>query len=137
MKSFLLFAVLFSSTLLSCGERNAGEAELTYQTQKQSLFEKEKSKPTRFLKLNYTFKKNLLGKTVVSGTVENTATVAAYRNIRLKLLYFNEGNLFENHEDVMTDALKPGEHIQFKLRYKLQKNADSVAVEVMRADVAD
>ncbi len=135
MKYISLAAFIIFTLFTSCGADD-DKAE-SYQQQKQSLLNSEKSNPLRFLKVTSDFKKNLLGKTVVKGSVENTATVASYRNVRLKLLYFNDGKLFENHEDVMTDVLKPGDEIGFKLRYKLHQKADSVSVSVMSADIAD
>lgn len=80
----------------------------------------------------------MFGSTVITGAVANSATVSSYKEVRLKLLSFdNSGKMLEEHEDVLTGAIKPNDSKDFKLRYHLPKSTDSVAVSVMSASVAD
>lgn len=110
----------------------------TYQEQKETIAQKEQNNPLQFLKLKEDDKKNLLGATVIKGTITNTATVSAYSNIRLKLLSFKQGVQVEEHEDVQKGILEPNHTMDFKIKYRLPKGADSVSVTIMSAHpVAD
>ena len=109
-----------------------------YDKQKASLSGQEKTKPLTFLRVYASEKKNLFGSTVVTGAVSNSATVSSYKDVRLKLVSFdNTGRMLEEHEDVLTGAIKPNDSKDFKLRYHLSKSTDSVAVNVMSASVAE
>lgn len=125
--------------LLSCNQTKTDKIdEQDYAKTKESLESKEKKSPLRFLKVDADFHKNIIGQTVIKGEVKNIATVAVYKNIRLKLLYYNkEGKLFENHEEVLDGSLSPGDAKKYKAKYRTKEKTDSIAVSVMSADVEE
>ena len=126
----LLFAC--SSDEISVSDKDG------YDKQKNLLVKEEKQKPLTFLKLYASDRKNMLGSTVVKGAVSNSATVCSYKDVRIKLLSFNnEGKILEEHEDVLTGAIKPNDSKDFRLRYHLPGSADSVALSIMSATVAE
>ena len=135
----ILFIFILSIFSISCSDTDEKEKigidKTDYQSKKESLLEKEKKSPTSFLELTGDDKRNFWGKSVFKGVIKNNATQASYKNIRVKTLYFNAGQLIENHEDVIEDVVKPGNEIDIKLKYKTPKGTDSVAASIMSAEV--
>lgn len=135
----ILFIFILSIFSISCSDTDEKEKigidKTDYQSKKESLLEKEKKSPTSFLELTGDDKRNFWGKSVFKGVIKNNATQASYKNIRVKTLYFNAGQLIENHEDVIEDVIKPGNEIDIKLKYKTPKGTDSVAASIMSAEV--
>ncbi len=135
MKYF--FSILVLIFFFSCGSSEIQSEAETYEKAKESLSDKEKNNPLKFLNVTGDDKKNLIGQTVISGTVINSATVIAYKDIRIKMLSYKDGKMVEEHEDVIDDIVKPGSTKSFKTRYRLPKGTDSIALSVMSAAVAD
>ena len=127
---FFLMAITF---FYSC--KNAGSSEdQVYAQQKESLAKKEQKNPVNFLQIAGDDRRNLFGQTVVKGTIINKATVTGYKNIRVKMLFYNKaGTLVANHEDVYEKLLPAGQSMKFKARYGTPKGTDSVALSVMSA----
>lgn len=122
-------------TLFACSnkEEKASLNKNEYQQQKESLLDKEKKNPTQFLQVSGDDKRNIWGKTVYKGVIKNNATVCTYKNIRVKLLYYKEGTLVTNHEELFEEELKPGSELEFKAKYKTPKGTDSVFASIMKA----
>ena len=131
---FLLVALAFFC-FISCKEKFDNK---TYQENKESLAQRESEHPQQFLKISSNDKKNLFGATVVKGKIVNTASVAAYKNARVKMLCYKNGIRVEEHENIMPDIIKPGTVHNFKIKYRLPKGTDSLVLSIMSADaVAD
>jgi len=120
--------------LLSCNKKFDNK---TYEENKISLAQNESEHPQQFLKLSSDDKKNLFGNTVIKGRIVNTASVAAYKNTRIKMLCYKNGIHVEEHEDVMPDIIRPGAIKNFKIKYHLPKGTDSLVLSVMNADVVN
>ena len=118
--------------IFSCGDSNSFDKK-SYEDQKETIPQKEQRNPLNFLHVKSDNRKNLFGSTVIKGTVSNTATVCTYTAIRIKLLSYNEGRQTEEHEDVIDGPLKPGNSIDFKIKYRLPKGSDSISLSVMSA----
>lgn len=129
MKSWL--AIVFIIFLFSCKEEFDDK---TYEENKISLAQKEGDHPEQFLRISSDDKKNLFGTTVIKGKVVNTASVATYKNTRIKMLCYSNGVRVEEHEDVLPDLIKPGTVKNFKIKYHLPKGTDSLALSIMSAD---
>ncbi len=130
MKFLLVITSLL--ILFSCKEKFDDK---TYQENKENLAQRENEHPTQFLKISSNDKKNLFGATIIKGKIINTASVAAYKNARIKMICYQNGIRVQEHEDAMTDIIKPGTMRNFKLRYHLPKGTDSLALSIMSADV--
>ena len=127
----IFFAGLLIVCFFSC--KNKFDSK-TYEENKLNLTQRENANPTQFLKISSDDKKNLFGATVIKGKIVNTATVAAYKNTRIKILCYKNGIRVEEHEDVMPDIIKPGNIKNFKTKYHLPRGTDSIALSVMSAD---
>ena len=136
MKS-ILFTYLAVALLSSCGNNEKAFETESYEEHKESLQEREKKNPLQFLHVSGDDKKNLIGQTVIKGTIQNKATVVSYRDVRIKMLCYKNTRMVEEHEDVIPDILKPNTKKDFKSRYRLPKGTDSIALSVMSAAVAE
>ena len=106
----------------------------TYEQNKISLAQRERDHPDQFLKISSDDKKNLFGATIIKGKIVNTASVAVYKNTRLRMLCYKNGIRVEEHEDIIPELIKPGTVKNFKIRYHLPKGTDSLALSIMSAD---
>ena len=121
----------------SCSGSETKTDEQAYTEQKESLEQKEKKHPLQFLHVEGDNKKNIIGQTVIHGTIYNKATIASYKDVRIKMLCYKDGKMVEEHEDVLDDVIKPNTDNDFKTRYRLPKGTDSIDLSVMSASVAD
>ncbi len=130
---FILSLIYFAA---SCKSDPTAIDTKAYEEQRQSMTEKEKNKPLAFLHVKSTYRKNWVGQTVVEGTITNIAAVSSYKDVRLKMIcYDKEDKMVEEHEDMLDVILKPNSNKDFKLRYRLPRSTDSIAVSVMNAAV--
>ena len=106
----------------------------TYEKSKESLGDKEKNNPSRFLHVENRDRKNLIGQTVVIGHLTNTATVCTYKDVELKLTFFSKtGVKLDEGIETIYETITPGKKIKFKTKYFSPKGTDSVAVVVLKA----
>ena len=131
-----LFPIFLLLILFSCKEKAKEQKfdEKTYEVVKETLADREKKNPTRFLSVENKDRKNLIGQTVVKGTITNHATVISYKDVLLKLSFFSKtGVKLDEGNETIYEQLKPGETIKFKTKYFAPKGTDSVAVKVVNA----
>lgn len=138
MKNTLLTAALLLG-LGACTERQQQKFdEKTYEVVKETLADKEKKNPARFLEAKNTDRKNLIGQTVVKGTITNHATIASYKDIALKLSFYSKTAVkLDEGAETIYEKINPGQTIRFKTKYFAPKGTDSVAVQVVKAAVAE
>ena len=120
----------------ACNNENKYEIVPTdkYEKSKASLAELEKKSPSAFLSVSGTDKKNLLGQTVINGTIFNTARIVSYKDIELKLSFFSKtGTLLQEDTDVIYESINPGGSKRFKSKYFTPKGTDSVSIKVAGA----
>jgi hypothetical protein len=137
----LLFSLLIPIALYSCNENDSkkGEKEKdSYEAAKESLQEKETKNPKSFLTVSGHDRHNLLGQTVVKGTITNKATIASYKDVDVKLDFYSKtGTLLETDKETVYEVIGPGQSKNFKTKYFAPKGTDSVALAVIAAKVAD
>ncbi len=129
----IIFLVVVST---SCNSKAAKFDKETYEEHKKNIQQKEKTEPLAFLSVTADDKKNLTGKMVVTCTITNNAAITAYKNIRLKMLCYNENKRAEEHEDVIKNVIFPPTSMKAKLKYRLPKGTGSIEVSVMSAAIA-
>ncbi len=131
-----LFAILLIMLIVACNEKGKDkkfDAE-SYEKTKETLAEKEKNNPARFLVVNNHDRKNLIGQTVVIGTLTNKATVCWYKDVELRLTYYSKtGVKLDEGLETVYDYIAPGKSVKFKTKTFAAKGTDSVAVMVLKA----
>jgi hypothetical protein len=138
MKPLLLlsFATCF---ILSCNSNDSQKKKSekdSYEATKENLGEKETKNPQNFLAVSGHNRHNLIGQTVVKGTVTNKATVASYKDVDVKLDFYSKtGTLLETDKETVYEIIAPGQSKNFKTKYFAPKGTDSVALAVTGAKV--
>ena len=139
MKKMIVFLFLSSMILAACISADDSEAKSekeSYQLTKEELLKKEQKSPQSFLIVNGRDQKNILGQTVVKGTIFNKASVAVFKDVNLKLSFYSKTQaLLETDKETIFETFRPGESKNFKTKYFAPKGTDSVALEVLEAKV--
>lgn len=107
----------------------------TYEAQTDQLSKLENKTPQKFLTVQNSDKKNILGQTVVRGRIFNNAKIASYKNVELKLQFYSKTRvLLEEDLETIYEKVAPGESTKFKSKYFTPKGTDSVSITVQGAD---
>ena len=140
MKKIISIAVVFIFLLSACNNKvkEAATEKENYQKATETLLEKEQKNPISFLSINSHDKHNLLGQTVIKGSVNNTAKVCTYKDVQLELSFFSKtGTLLEKGNETVYDNIAPGKSANFKTKYFAPKGTDSVDVKIVGAKVKE
>ncbi len=136
MKSIPVLFFFTASTLISCGgtdSKKSGQKD-KYENSKETLQQIEQKNPVRFLKAESKDRKNLIGQTVVKGTIYNNAKMASYKDIDLKFSYYSKtGTLLQQDQTVIYDSVAPGKSIDFKTKEFTPKGTSDVKIEIVGA----
>ena len=139
MRKIIFYLLLSSVILAACSSDTATRAKSekeSYQLTKEELLKKEQKSPPSFLIVSGRNQKNILGQTVVKGTITNKASVAVFKDVNLKLSFYSKTQaLLETDKETVFETFRPGESKNFKTKYFAPKGTDSVALEVLGAKV--
>lgn len=140
MKKSCFILCILSLILFSCNDSDT-KAKLekeSYQITKEQLLKKEQKDPTAFLFVSGRNKKNIIGQTVIRGTVSNKASLAVFKDVVIKLSFYSKTKaLLETDKETVFEVLEPGEIKDFKTKYFAPKGTDSVALEIFGAKVVN
>ena len=141
MKRIFVLIAIVSVILFSCSERETTKAaneKESYEMAKESLQDKEVKNPQNFLTVTGNNRHNLVGQTVIKGTITNKATVASYKDVDIKLdLYSKTGTLLETDKETVYEIIAPGQSKNFKTKYFAPKGTDSVALTIIGGKFAE
>ena len=138
MKKIAGIALVPLLLLLACNNNGTESVsdKANYKKATETLLEKEKKNPIAFLKVNSHDKHNLLGQTVIKGSIDNNAKVCSYKDVQLQLSFFSKtGTLLEKSNETIYDVIAPGKSVDFKTKYFAPKGTDSVGIKVLAAKV--
>jgi hypothetical protein len=136
MKGMTALVFLTAIVIGACNssDKKTDAAKDKYEQTKETLEETEKKNPARFLTVTGHDKKNLLGQTVVKGMLNNTAKVASYKDVQIKLSFYSKTKaLLEEDVETIFETLAPGKSAEFKTKYFAPKGTDSVALKIVGA----
>ena len=137
MKKIIPVLIVVSFVFASCtGDEKSEEAKSKdkYEQTKETLGETEKKNPKRFLTVEGSDRKNLIGQRVIKGTITNKASVASYKDIDVELLFYSEtGTLLEKDHEVIYETITAGNSTNFKTKYFAPKGTDSVVMKIAGA----
>jgi hypothetical protein len=133
-KLLVVMTVLAALSACKNDKKDAKFDNKSYEQVKESLAEKEQKNPAKFLVISNRDRKNLIGQTVVIGTIANRATVCWYKDVELHLSFFSKtGVKLDEGMETVYENIAPGQTVKFKTRYFAPKGTDSVAVAVNKA----
>ena len=139
MKKIIPALILVSFVFAACsGDEKAEQAKAKdkYEQTKETLGETEKKNPKRFLSVEGSDRKNLIGQRVIKGTISNKATVASYKDVDIELSFYSEtGALLEKDHEVIYETIAAGNSTNFKTKYFAPKGTDSVVMKIAGAKV--
>ena len=138
MKKLLCLITIISVLFTACknkAEKETAEKDV-YEKAKESLEEREKKNPVSFITVTSKDKHNLIGQTVIKGTVNNNAKVCTYKDVELELSFFSKtGVLLEKDSEKIYEVIEAGKSADFKTKYFAPKGTDSVGIKVVGAKV--
>ena len=136
MKIKIALAFFSAVFLLACNSDDAAKQNENYKKTKTSLLKKEEKDPAAFIIVKGNSKKNIVGQTLVKGTLVNKASVATFKDVDIKLTFYSKTKaLLETDRETIYQILNPGESQQFKTKYFAPKGTDSVGLKVLGAKV--
>jgi hypothetical protein len=130
-------AIFFLSMITSCNlaEKNKEEKKKqSYEASKKTIEEIERESPLKFVSVVGKDKKNIIGQTVVKGTIINKATTVAYKNFSIRVSFYSKtGTLLEEDEETIMEQVGPGDEVEFKSKFFAPKDAEEVKLKVVSA----
>lgn len=135
----LTITLAFFLMLNSCqSNQNKSGSGDKYEETKISIEDMEKKNPVRFLTVTGKDRHNLIGQTVVKGTIKSTAAVVTYKNIDISVSFYSKtGTVLEQDHEIIYEEIKPGSDIDFKSKYFAPKGTDNVVLKIASAEVDD
>ena len=129
----LMLAIFLFTACSSTEKKNAADKE-DYIKAQETLEAKEKKNPANFLSVNSKDKHNLMGQTVIKGTISNTAKICVYYDVVVELSFTSKtGALLEKDSETIYETIEAGKSVNFKTKYFAPKGTDSVLIKVMGA----
>lgn len=138
MKKNLIGLFLSIIILAACAskDKTSDKKKDKYEQTKETLEETEKKSPVRFLAVEGNDRRNILGQTVIKGTLINKATIASYKDVDVELSFYSKtGALLEKDHEVIYETIAPGDSKNFKTKYFAPKGTDSVAMKILGAKI--
>lgn len=137
MKKHFVLIILAAILLFGCNQNDSSEQKKeSYELTKKELLSKEQKDPTAFISISGNKKKNIVGQTVVRGTLTNKASIAVFKDVDIKLSFYSKTKaLLETDKETIFEILEPGESKDFKTKYFAPKGTDSVGLQVLGAKV--
>ncbi len=128
--SFVLLMLLMAS----CGSSNSERPSVQYENKKESLADMERGNPLKFLKVNGDSHTNLVNKAVIEGSISNSATIAAYKDVELRIVFKDKsGSVIERNTKVINDVVQPNSSSDFKIKMNKPKGTVSVTLDIVGA----
>lgn len=137
MKKIIPVALFASVLFTACGGDDKpadSKGKDKYEQTKETLEQTEKKNPQRFLTVEGTDRKNLIGQRVIKGTISNKASVATYKDVDIEISFYSEtGALLEKDHEVIYESIAAGSSSNFKTKYFAPKGTDSVVMKIAGA----
>lgn len=110
------------------------QREKTPEELKEELASKERNNPGEYLSVKGTYRKNLIGETVLEGNISNTATAAIFKDIVVKAQFLApSGTVLSEENFTKYEILSPGRSASFKVKIFAPKQMQSVSMAVINA----
>lgn len=114
-----------------------GKKAETYKEQVMTIEEIERSKPVKFLSSKADYKKNIWGtKIKLNCTIKNTATIASYKDVVLRVTYFNDAKtVIGNSDHTLFDNFPSQSEKAVEMKIDNVKHTDSISCKIVSAKV--
>lgn len=131
---FIIFSCHSASSANDYTEVSGTVTEKTAEEIKAELAQKERQSPLEYLKATGKFRENLIGEIVLEGRIDNTATIAGFKDIVIEANFLAaSGTVLGTKEFTRYELLGPGFGVTFKFKAFAPDQTKSVAVRVINA----
>jgi len=98
------------------------------------LAQSERQSPGQFISGRTGHRRNLIGETVIEGTLNNSATIAVFKDVVLRVDFLSKTNTIITSKDfTIYEIIRPGQTINFKQKAYVGKDVQNVSVAIMGA----
>lgn len=148
MKHSLLL-ILAATAASACSSSNAdyystdptatasiAEHQLTYAERRQLLGQQEGRDWAKFIDYNgLNYHSNLIGQSVIKGTVTSSASVATYKDLVLHVTFSSKtGQLLGEQDAVIYEYLPPGGSVQLKRKFNTPAYTATINYDITGAE---
>lgn len=144
----LLSLILIATLSTSCENQSSGsktaegldQAEKTKKTEGgiEDLGKREASNPTKYLSFEHTSRRNIKGELVLEGTIDNSASIATFKDALVVVTGFSETeDEIGAWEQTVNQVFEPNHPVQVKLKFDLPASVASIDVEIASATAVD
>lgn len=107
----------------------------TYRQSIMTIEETERAQPARFLKVEGKHSRNFWGnKIIVNGNIQNKATVVGYKDVVLKVIFYDKNSaLLGNEVYTLNDSFPPHTMVKFDVKIEQRLPVDSIKCSVISA----
>jgi transmembrane sensor len=96
--------------------KNANMQFASWRLTNNPIFDIEKSKPLTYLDNAYTWRKNHINQSVIEGTIKNSASLASYKHMVLKITYTKRNGNITTVDIAIDEVVEPGKSLRYKHR---------------------
>lgn len=137
----VLLLIIVGGVFFLANKKSTGETtdpvnlEETYTEKVLTVKEIENSKPKKFLFASGKYDKNIWGnKLKIHGVIQNKATVATFKNVVVRVIFYNKTKAELGKMDHTVEAIfLPQSETKFELKIENYKNVDSIGWKVIQA----
>lgn len=117
--------------------KDAGKtAKLQVQQVSQKLPATVPFNPTKYLQKTIKTRKNIVGKTVIEGTIANTSPNLVFKDIAIDVTYLSKTDAsISTQRFIVYEVVQPGKKVPFKFKAKSPEGTKSFSTEVVNAVV--
>jgi hypothetical protein len=131
--------LIFTGCSGSNENSNYGVNDDSYEEAKISIEDQEKDNPLSFLTVDAKYRKNLLGEWVIEGKINNSATVAVFKDVKLSILFNSKTDSYLGSEThTVYEFVKPGQSTSFKIKtyaHKVKGKSKKIELDILGAQV--
>ena len=131
----IIIVILIIGKIIESNSVSSNSNPQTYQEKVMTVAEIESSQPTRFLTADGRYRQNLLGtKLKVFGTIRNTATIASFKDAKVKVTYYTKTNTeIGSKTYTIYETFAPQSTVQFELKVENYQDVSTINWEVIDA----
>ena len=105
---------------------------------RSGLLQKEKQSPESYISNSNTWRKNIVGETVLEGTLSNASKMADFENIVLEVQWLSKTNtVMETKRLTVNEFIGAGKSVKYKLKSSGPSKFGNVRVSVVSATTTD
>ncbi|KAA9338961.1 hypothetical protein [Adhaeribacter soli] len=130
---FIYISIILIFGFSACDSGHAGAGQ-SYEEAQLTIEQTEKVYPKQFIHSDGSFRKNLVGKWVIEGSIKSSATVATYKDVVLDVTYYSKTNsLIGSEQHTLYEYLTPRQTVKFKFKSFGYKGAESIGLGIADA----